>query len=105
MTDPRIDKLAAHVIGKEAALLTPSGTMSNLIAVLAQTRSGDEIILGSEAHMLWYEVGGAAAIGSIVMRTVPNNPDGTMELDAVRNAIRARGLLLVGSGSKWRTRK
>ena len=65
--DPTINKLeqlAAELMGKEASLFTPSGTMSNILSVLAQTKSGDEIILGSEAHMLWYEVGGAAAIGA-----------------------------------------
>lgn len=83
-----LEQLAAELMGKEAALFTVSGTMSNLLAVLAQTRPGDEIILGSEAHMLWYEVGGAAAIGGVVLHTVPNNADGTMELSALRQAIR-----------------
>lgn len=87
-----LEQLAARMMGKEAALLTPSGTMSNLIAVLAQTHPGDEIILGSESHMLWYEVGGAAAVGGVLMRTIPNNPDGTVELNAVRNIIRANNL-------------
>ena len=87
-----LEQLTARLIGKEASLFTPSGTMSNLLAVLAQTRPGDEIILGSEAHMLWYEVGGAAAIGGVVMRTIPNNADGTMELHVVREAIRANDL-------------
>ena len=87
-----LEQLTARITGKEASLFTPSGTMSNLIAVLAQTSPGDEIILGSEAHMLWYEVGGSAAIGGVVMRTIPNNSDGTMELDAVREAIRAKNL-------------
>ena len=47
----RLEKLAAQMMGKEAALFTPSGTMSNLIAVLTHTRPGDEILMGSEAHM------------------------------------------------------
>jgi hypothetical protein len=66
--DPTVNKLeriAAEKMGKEAALFTTSGTQSNLIAVLSQTRHGDEIILGSESHMFWYEVGGAAAVGDI----------------------------------------
>jgi len=79
----QLEKLAAHMLGKEAALFTASGTMSNLIAVLTHTRPGDEILLGSEAHMLWYEVGGAAALGGVVMRTVPNDQAGRMALDLV----------------------
>jgi len=48
----RLEELAADMLGKEAALFTPSGTMSNLIAVLTHTHPGNEILLGSEAHML-----------------------------------------------------
>ena len=61
--DPTVNKLermAAHITGKEASIFTASGTMSNLMAVMCQTRPGDEIILGTEAHMLWYELGGAS---------------------------------------------
>jgi threonine aldolase len=89
--DPTINKLeqlAAELMGKEASLFTPSGTMSNILSVLAQTKSGDEIILGSEAHMLWYEVGGAAAIGSVIMRTIINDSDGTIAPAALQETIR-----------------
>ena len=54
-----LEQLAASMLKKEAALFTSSGTMSNLLAVLSQTHPGDEIILGSEAHIFWAEVGGA----------------------------------------------
>jgi threonine aldolase len=72
--DPTVNQLetmAAGIMGKEAALFTTSGTQSNLIAVLTHTNHGDEIIMGDEAHMLWYEVGGAAALGGVTLRTVP----------------------------------
>lgn len=69
----RLEEMAAGKTGKEAALFTPSGTMSNLLSVLSQTRPGDEIILGSEAHILWYEVGGASAVGGVVMRLCQTN--------------------------------
>ena len=88
----RLEELAAHMMGKEAALFTPSGTMSNLIAVLTHTRPGDEIIVGSEAHMFWYEVGGASALGGVVMRTVPNNQEGRMDPGAVEQAIRLENI-------------
>ncbi|MFC1915423.1 low-specificity L-threonine aldolase [Chloroflexota bacterium] len=84
----RLEKMAAQMMGKEAALFTPSGTMSNLIAVLTQTRPGDEIILGSEAHMLWYEVGGASTLGGVIMRTLPNDEDGRIAPDAIEKTIR-----------------
>jgi threonine aldolase len=84
----RLEGLAARMLGKEAALFTPSGTMSNLVAVLAHTRPGNEILIGSEAHMLWNEVGGASALGGVVMRTVPNGEDGLIDLDVMEAAIR-----------------
>lgn len=83
-----LEKLAAQVMGKEAALFTPSGTMSNLIAVLTHTHRGDEILMGSEAHMFWYEVGGASALGSVIMRTLPNDEDGRIDPGVVERAIR-----------------
>jgi len=89
--DPTINLLegkAAAMLGKEAALFTPSGTMSNLLAVLVYTRPGDEIILGDEAHMLAAEVGGASALGGVIMRTVPNEVDGRLDLEIVKQTIR-----------------
>jgi len=88
----RLEELAAQMMGKEAALFTPSGTMSNLIAVLTHTRPGDEILLGSEAHMLWYEVGSASALGGVVMRTIPNDQDGRMDPGTVEEAIRPKNI-------------
>jgi len=87
-----LEQVAAQMMKKEAALFTASGTMSNLLAVLAQTKRGDEIIVGSEAHMFWYEVGGASALGGVVMRTVPNEPDGRIDGAAVESAIRGKNI-------------
>ena len=88
----RLETLAAEMLGKEAGLFTASGTMSNLIAVLSQTRSGDEVILGDESHIFWYEVGGASALGGVMMRTLPNDSEGQMDLDAIKGAIRGRNI-------------
>ena len=88
----RLEELAAEVMGKEAALLTTSGTMSNLLGVLANTRPGDEIIVGSEAHMFWYEVGGASALGGVVIRTIPNDEDGKLDATDVEEAIRSENI-------------
>ena len=87
-----LEELAAQTLKKEAALFTSSGTMSNLLAVLTHTRPGNEILLGSEAHMFWYEVGGASALGGAVMRTVPNDQDGQIELDEIEQAIRGKNI-------------
>ncbi len=87
-----LEELAAKMLDKEAALFTASGTMSNLLAVLTHTHRGDEIILGSESHTFWYEVGGASALGGVVMRTVPNGQDGQIALDAIEPSIRDKNI-------------
>ncbi len=87
-----LEELAAQVTGKEAALLVVSGTMANLIAILTHTRPGNEIIVGSEAHVFWYEVGGASALGGVVMRTVPNDEDSQMNLDIVEQTVRLKNI-------------
>ncbi len=84
----RLEEIAAAMLGKEAGLFTASGTMSNLIAILVHTRPGDEILLGSEAHILWYEVGSASAVAGTNLRIVPNDENGSMDLDLVQAAIR-----------------
>jgi threonine aldolase len=88
----RLEQIAAERMGKEAALFTTSGTQSNLISVLTHTRHGNEIILGSEAHIFWYEVGSVAALGGVIMRTVPNDKNGRLALQDVEQAIREKGL-------------
>lgn len=84
-----LEALAAEMTGKEAAMLVPSGTMANLICLLTHCGRGEEVILGDQAHIFFYEQGGSAAVGGIHPRTVPNQPDGTLDLDAVRDSIRA----------------
>ena len=88
----RLEMMAAGIMGKEAVLFTTSGTQSNLIAVLAHTNHGDEIIMGDEAHMLWYEVGGAAALGGVTLRTVPNDSCGRLNPDDIDRAIRGKDI-------------
>jgi threonine aldolase len=88
----RLEMMAAGIMGKEAALFTTSGTQSNLIAVLTHTHHGDEIIVGDEAHILWYEVGGAATLGGVILRTVPNDSCGRLNLDDIDRAIRGKDI-------------
>ncbi|MCB9117744.1 MAG: low-specificity L-threonine aldolase [Caldilinea sp.] len=89
--DPTVNRLEARVaemLGKEAAVFVPSGTMGNLIAVLSHCGRGDEMILGDQAHIFMYEQGGSAAVGGVHPRTVPNRADGTLDLQQVEDAIR-----------------
>ncbi|WP_018249916.1 low-specificity L-threonine aldolase [Orenia marismortui] len=74
--DPTINKLeriAAELVGKEAALFVPSGTMGNLLAVMTHTQPGNEIILGANAHIFQYEVGGLAKIAGVQARTLDDS--------------------------------
>ena len=90
--DPSINglqELAAASMGKEAGLFVPSGTMGNLIAILAHCTRGDEVIMGHLAHTFLFEGGGVAALGGVHPRTVPNQPDGTLKLDDIHAAIRS----------------
>jgi threonine aldolase len=89
--DPTVNQLqemAAKMLGKEAALLTPSGTQSNLIATLVHCPRGSEAIVGDKAHMLYYEVGGAWAVAGAGLRTVRNDARGCLDLDEVEKRIR-----------------
>ena len=89
--DPTVNKLqdlAAQRMGKEAALLVPSGTMANLASILTHCGRGAEVILGNRAHTYKYEKGGISAYGGIHSTQIPNQDDGTMQLEDIRAAIR-----------------
>ncbi len=83
----RLEKVAAEVTGKEAALFVTSGTMGNLGSLLAHCTRGQEVIVGDESHIWNYENGSASALGGLVLHTVRTSPDGTMPLDALEAAI------------------
>jgi threonine aldolase len=84
----RLEELAAERLGKEAGLFVASGTMANLVSQLTHCGRGDEMILGDQAHIFYYEQGGSAAVGSIHPRTVPNQTDGKILLEDIEAAIR-----------------
>jgi len=88
----RLEKIAAEQIGKEAALFVPSGTMGNLISMLSHCARGDEVILGNQSHIFLNEVGGLAALGGIHPHIIPNEPNGTLDLETVEKTIRANNL-------------
>jgi len=85
----RLQELAAAMLGMEAALFVPSGTMGNLIAALVHCRRGEELIVGDKAHVFCCEAGGVSSVGSIHPFVLPNQPDGTLDLGMIEDAIRA----------------
>ena len=89
--DPTVNALeeeSARLLGKEAALFIPSGTMGNLAALLTHCPRGSEIILGDKAHIFLNEAGGASALGGIQPHILPNQKDGTLLLEDIRSAVR-----------------
>ncbi|KAG8390020.1 hypothetical protein BUALT_Bualt01G0039800 [Buddleja alternifolia] len=88
-TAARLEREMAKIMGKEAALFVPSGTMANLISVLIHCDiRGSEVILGDYSHIHIYENGGISTIGGVHPRTVKNKEDGTMDIDLIEQAIR-----------------
>lgn len=83
----RLQELAAEMVGKEAALFVPSGTFGNQLCVLTHTRRGDEVILGEDCHIVLHEVGGAAVIAGVQLRTLKSN-NGMLDPADVEAAIR-----------------
>ena len=84
----RLQALTAETFGFEAGLLFPSGTQSNLAALMTHCQRGDEMIVGQDAHTYRYEAGGAAVLGSIQPQPLTNQPDGTLDLAQVEAAIK-----------------
>ncbi len=90
--DPTVNALqryAAELSGKEAALFLPTGTQANLVALLSHCERGEEYIVGQGAHNYLYEAGGAAVLGSIQPQPLDAAPDGSLPLDKVAAKIKA----------------
>ncbi|MEA2119058.1 low-specificity L-threonine aldolase [Halovibrio sp. HP20-50] len=90
--DPTVNAFQANLAeqaGKEAALLFPSGTQSNLVALMAHCERGDEYIVGQYAHTYRWEGGGAAVLGSIQPQPIENAADGSLPLEKISAAIKA----------------
>ena len=89
--DPTVNTLqerVAALLGKEAALFVPSGTQSNLCALMSHCQRGDEALVGQMAHLYRYEAGGAAVLGSIQPQPLPQQADGTLALADIEAAIK-----------------
>jgi len=84
----RLEEMVAERLEKEAALFVASGTMANLVSQLTHCGRGNEMILGDQSHMFFYEQGGCAALGGIHPRSLENMPDGTIALEDIEAAIR-----------------
>ena len=84
----RLQEIAAATLGTEAALFLPSGTQSNLCALLSHCGRGDEYIVGQAAHTYVAEGGGAAVLGSIQPQPLDFMPDGTLDLEQVEASIK-----------------
>ena len=84
----RLQERAAALFGLEAALFFPSGTQSNLAALMSHCQRGEEYIVGQEAHTYRYEAGGGAVLGSIQPQPLANRPDGSLDLAEVEAAIK-----------------
>jgi threonine aldolase len=89
--DPSVNELetkSAAIMGKDASLLVPSGTMGNLVSILVHCQRGTEIIVGDKAHTFVYEAGGVSAFGGIHSRQLKNKIDGTIDIYDIKSAIR-----------------
>jgi threonine aldolase len=87
----RLEERIAGLLGKQAAVFTPSGTMANLCAIAAQTRPGDEVIADSEAHVVVYEVAGSAVVAGVQLRTLAY-AEGAPSAAEVTAAVRAANI-------------
>ncbi len=89
--DPSVNALQARIaerLGKEAALFVPTGTQSNLVAIMSHCQRGDEYIVGQMAHTYRWEGGGAAVLGSVQPQPLDHQPDGTLALTDIEAAIK-----------------
>jgi threonine aldolase len=89
--DPSVNALQQRLaddLGFDAGLFVPSGTQSNLLALLAHCERGDEYLVGMDAHTYKFEGGGGAVLGSIQPQPIMQAPDGSLPLDSIRGAIK-----------------
>jgi threonine aldolase len=96
-TVKRLEALAAERLGKAAGLFVASGTMGNLISVVSQTQTGQEVVLDLDSHIFNYEVAGAAVVGNVQMRPV-KTARGFLTPDQVREALRPANIHLPSTG-------
>lgn len=94
--DPTVHALedyTAQLFGKESALFTPSGTQSNLIAVMSHCTHGEAYIVGDQSHSYLRELGGVAVVASVQPQVVPNRADGTLAIADIEAALYPASIL------------
>jgi len=103
----RLEALAAETLGKESSMFVPSGTQSNLAALMTHCGRGDEYLVGQQAHTYLFEGGGGATLGGIQPQPIDQEPDGTLELEKLATLIKpddyhfARTRLLCLENTTW----
>lgn len=95
-TVKELETLAAKMVGKEAALFVPSGTMGNQIAIATHTKPGDAIIVEEEAHVIYYEVGAPAMFANVLTWTLPSDK-GVMDPTVVEKRVTSANLHTPGT--------
>lgn len=86
----RLEELAAERFGKEAAVLVPSGTMANLLALLAQAPRGHKILVGDRSDIFLWEAGGASVAGGLIYEPIRTNPDGALDEQQIEAVLYGR---------------
>ena len=108
--DPTVDRLEALVaetLGKEASMFVPSGTQSNLAALMTHCGRGDEYLVGQQAHTYLFEGGGGATLAGLQPQPLDQEPDGTLDLEKLKKLIKpddyhyARTRLLCLENTTW----
>jgi threonine aldolase len=95
-TVDKLEKLAAQMTGKEAAMFVPSGTMGNQIAMATHCNRGDAVLIEEEAHMVYYEVGGPGVLANVVTWTLPSDK-GVMDPNVVESHVLKRNIHTPGT--------
>ncbi|MCB2136314.1 MAG: low-specificity L-threonine aldolase [Rhodobacteraceae bacterium] len=88
--DPEVNRLQAELaemLGKEAGIFLPSGSQSNLVAVMSHCARGEEVIVGESYHVYRYEAAGASILGSVALHPIAPMPSGALAPDAIRAAV------------------
>lgn len=96
----KLEALAAQKIGKEAGAFMPSGTMTNLVAMLTHAQRGGEVLLEEGSHTLSSELGGMAALAGLFYRTIPGTR-GRMDLNVLREKIKRTHRNQMGTAMVW----
>ncbi len=86
-TVKRLERLAAEMLGKEAAIFMPSGTMANLASLMAHCPRGSKVLVGNETDIYIYEAGGAAVCGGIMYEPIPTQADGRLLIEDLEKAF------------------